>query len=119
MPILDSIDAAGAKSVEGRQTAEPREAKAGDFAQSEEPMMSRYPICQSGGDEERRMDDLQHLLSTEEDYCRQKAACKWVLQGERNMRFYHSLGDAYFRGLLTDGDAPEAAPRVAVCRTSS
>ncbi|KAK4415978.1 hypothetical protein Salat_2705200 [Sesamum alatum] len=33
----------------------------------------------------------QHALAVEEDYWRQKSACKWVLQGERNTRYFHSL----------------------------
>ncbi|KAL0416743.1 UNVERIFIED_CONTAM: hypothetical protein Slati_3506200 [Sesamum latifolium] len=35
--------------------------------------------------------EWQHALSIEEDFWRQKAACKWVLEGERNTRFYNSL----------------------------
>ncbi|KAL0450913.1 UNVERIFIED_CONTAM: hypothetical protein Slati_1647700 [Sesamum latifolium] len=34
---------------------------------------------------------LQHALSIEEDYWRQKATCRWVLEGERNTRFFHSM----------------------------
>ncbi|KAK4431106.1 hypothetical protein Salat_0872600 [Sesamum alatum] len=34
---------------------------------------------------------LQHALAIEEDFCRQKSACKWVLEGERKTRYFHSL----------------------------
>ncbi|KAK4423391.1 hypothetical protein Salat_1921900 [Sesamum alatum] len=30
-------------------------------------------------------------LSIEEDYWRQKLSCKWVVEGERNTRYFHSL----------------------------
>ncbi|KAI3463157.1 hypothetical protein Pfo_019820 [Paulownia fortunei] len=34
---------------------------------------------------------LTHALILEEDFWRQKAACRWVDQGERNTKFFHSL----------------------------
>ncbi|KAI3452547.1 hypothetical protein Pfo_009211 [Paulownia fortunei] len=34
---------------------------------------------------------LTHALTLEEDFWRQKAACRWVDQGERNTKFFHSL----------------------------
>ncbi|KAL0404118.1 UNVERIFIED_CONTAM: hypothetical protein Sradi_2052600 [Sesamum radiatum] len=34
---------------------------------------------------------LQHALSIEKDFWRQKAACKWILHGERNTRYFHSV----------------------------
>ncbi|KAK4419403.1 hypothetical protein Salat_2353200 [Sesamum alatum] len=34
---------------------------------------------------------LQHSLSVEEDFWRQKAACRWTLDGDRNTRYFHSL----------------------------
>ncbi|KAL0413165.1 UNVERIFIED_CONTAM: putative mitochondrial protein [Sesamum radiatum] len=34
---------------------------------------------------------LQQALTIEEDFWRQKSACKWVLEGERNTRYFHSL----------------------------
>ncbi|KAL0304188.1 UNVERIFIED_CONTAM: putative ribonuclease H protein [Sesamum radiatum] len=34
---------------------------------------------------------LQHALSIEEDFWRQKATCRWMLEGERNTRFFHSM----------------------------
>ncbi|KAI3473655.1 hypothetical protein Pfo_031429 [Paulownia fortunei] len=34
---------------------------------------------------------LTHALTLEEDFWRQKAACRWVDQGEINTKFFHSL----------------------------
>ncbi|KAI3461929.1 hypothetical protein Pfo_018592 [Paulownia fortunei] len=34
---------------------------------------------------------LTHALTLEEDFWRQKAACRWIDQGERNSKFFHSL----------------------------
>ncbi|KAL0367744.1 UNVERIFIED_CONTAM: hypothetical protein Sradi_3664500 [Sesamum radiatum] len=34
---------------------------------------------------------LQRALTIEEDFWRQKSACKWVLEGERNTGYIHSL----------------------------
>ncbi|KAI3466941.1 hypothetical protein Pfo_023604 [Paulownia fortunei] len=61
---------------------------------------------------------LTHNLTIEEDYWRQKAACRWLVEGERNTKFFHSLvkkkrnqsrihsitneGTLYFQSLLTN-----------------
>ncbi|KAL0449188.1 UNVERIFIED_CONTAM: hypothetical protein Slati_1475200 [Sesamum latifolium] len=34
---------------------------------------------------------LQQALNIEEDFWRKNSACKWVLEGERNTRYFHSL----------------------------
>ncbi|KAI3463155.1 hypothetical protein Pfo_019818 [Paulownia fortunei] len=34
---------------------------------------------------------LTHNLTIEEDYWRQKAACRWIVEGERNTKYFHSL----------------------------
>ncbi|KAL0350147.1 UNVERIFIED_CONTAM: hypothetical protein Sradi_4163900 [Sesamum radiatum] len=34
---------------------------------------------------------LQHAISIEEDFWRQKASCKWILEGERNTQYFHSV----------------------------
>ncbi|KAI3465771.1 hypothetical protein Pfo_022434 [Paulownia fortunei] len=34
---------------------------------------------------------LTQALSIEEDYWRQKAACRWIEEGERNTKFFHSM----------------------------
>ncbi|KAL0447058.1 UNVERIFIED_CONTAM: hypothetical protein Slati_1833700 [Sesamum latifolium] len=34
---------------------------------------------------------LQRALTIEEDFWRQKSACKWALEGERNTGYFHSL----------------------------
>ncbi|KAI3473497.1 hypothetical protein Pfo_031457, partial [Paulownia fortunei] len=50
---------------------------------------------------------LTHALTLEEDFWRQKAACRWVDQGERNSKFFHSLdittsAAEFFQSLLSD-----------------
>ncbi|KAL0396352.1 UNVERIFIED_CONTAM: hypothetical protein Scaly_0083600 [Sesamum calycinum] len=34
---------------------------------------------------------LNRALTLEEDYWRQKAACRWAVEGERNTKYFHSL----------------------------
>ncbi|KAK4415068.1 hypothetical protein Salat_2613900 [Sesamum alatum] len=85
---------------------------------------------------------LTHVLTIEEDFWRQKAACKWVLDGDRNTRFYHSMvqkkrarnflsaltvngqeitaedlpgsGVAHFRQLLTSDNHQPTAPQTSI-----
>ncbi|KAL0434142.1 UNVERIFIED_CONTAM: hypothetical protein Slati_2748500 [Sesamum latifolium] len=33
----------------------------------------------------------QNILAAEEDYWKQKASCKWMAEGERNTKYFHSL----------------------------
>ncbi|KAL0411746.1 UNVERIFIED_CONTAM: hypothetical protein Slati_3764300 [Sesamum latifolium] len=35
--------------------------------------------------------ELVHALSLESEYWRQKSNCKWLEDGERNIKFFHSL----------------------------
>ncbi|KAK4425145.1 hypothetical protein Salat_1708400 [Sesamum alatum] len=37
------------------------------------------------------MAEWQMAISIEEDYWKQKSSCKWVLEGDRNTRFFHSM----------------------------
>ncbi|KAL0427612.1 UNVERIFIED_CONTAM: hypothetical protein Slati_2936000 [Sesamum latifolium] len=42
-------------------------------------------------DMNRIMAIYQNVLAAEEDFWKQKSACKWVVEGERNTQYYHSL----------------------------
>ncbi|XP_075521602.1 uncharacterized protein LOC142554810 [Primulina tabacum] len=55
--------------------------------------------------------DLAHVTAMEADFWRQKAACHWLEDGERNTKLFHNMsGASFFQHLLTGDPSALASP---------
>ncbi|KAL0444096.1 UNVERIFIED_CONTAM: hypothetical protein Slati_2132300 [Sesamum latifolium] len=68
-----------------------------NLKQAEEKVAARERTYDQDPSEEslialnRATAEVNHQLTIGEDFWRQKSACKWVVEGERNTRYFHSL----------------------------